>query len=119
MEMTTALEPWDRSVGMARSFVLESIGSDENQDRVSLIVLLASELVSNAVLHARSDLSVTVRRFADCIRVEVYDGNPLLPQPCLPPAEATSGRGLGLVDAMASAWGAERCRDGKVVWFEL
>ena len=55
------------------------------------------------------------------MRVEVHDDNPALPT--LGPADdeaAESGRGLRLVDALATRWGAEPCpSDGKDVWFEL
>ena len=49
------------------------------------------------------------------IRVEVSDGNTRMPQPCLAPADATSGRGLAIVDGSGLQWGAERHARGKTV----
>jgi len=51
--------------------------------------------------------------------VAVTDGNIRLPQPCMAPAGATTGRGLALVDALANAWGAGHHGRGKTVWFEV
>jgi hypothetical protein len=82
-------------------------------------LLLTSELATNAVLHARTEFDVTVARLADVVRIAVTDGNTRLPQPCMAPADATTGRGLALVDAMASAWGADRHGRGKTVWVEV
>ena len=47
------------------------------------------------------------------------DGNIRLPQPSMAPADATTGRGLALVDALANAWGDGRHGRGKTVWFEV
>ena len=49
----------------------------------------------------------------------VTDGNIRLPQPSMAPADATTGRGLALVDALANAWGDGRNGRGKTVWFEV
>jgi hypothetical protein len=53
------------------------------------------------------------------LRVEVHDGNSRHPTPSPAPADATSGRGLHLVESLAERWGVEGTPDGKVVWFEL
>ena len=55
--------------------------------------MAANELTTNAVLHARTDFTVRVLFGAHRVRVEVSDGNTRMPQPCLTPADATSGRG--------------------------
>jgi anti-sigma regulatory factor (Ser/Thr protein kinase) len=83
-------------------------------------VLLVSELVTNAVRHAGSTLTVAVAIGRAAVRVEVRDRSPRLPAL----RESTGGddewgRGLVLVDALASRWGAERLPSGKRVWFEL
>ena len=93
--------------------------TDAPEDVVDSAVLLVSELATNVTLHARTDVRVTVRFDGESLWAEVKDWNSRLPQPCLPPEDATTGRGLQLVEAIASRWGVQRDSDGKVVWFEL
>jgi anti-sigma regulatory factor (Ser/Thr protein kinase) len=83
-------------------------------------VLLASELATNAVVHARSGFEVAVSTDVDRLRVEVSDADPGVPQVQWVPAGATSGRGLLIVETMAAAWGVTTLDGGgKTVWFEL
>jgi len=86
-------------------------------------VLLSSELVTNAVLHARTPLTITVTGGEGTIRVEVRDSHPAMPQPRRYNVDNATGRGLRLLETMASAWGVLKVphadRPGKVVWFEL
>ncbi|MGH8928741.1 MAG: ATP-binding protein, partial [Acidimicrobiia bacterium] len=80
---------------------------------------LVSELVTNAVLHARTPFLVKVTVAPDLIRVSVTDGDrtqPLMKQHGL---SDPTGRGLRIVDAMADRWGVDPDVDGKTVWFEL
>jgi len=80
------------------------------------IELLISELVTNAVIHARSDVELTISEHGARIRVEVSDTNPQMP--AIREPDAASGRGLRLVDALADRWGTIGRADGKTVWFE-
>jgi len=80
--------------------------------------MAANELATNAVLHARTEFTVRVLIDAYRVRVEVSDGNTRMPQPCLTPAHATSGRGLAIVDGTGLQWGAERHARGKTVWVQ-
>jgi two-component sensor histidine kinase len=82
-------------------------------------VLLVSELVTNAVMHAQTPLEVQVHVGKGAVRVEVQDDSDALPIARIPRNEATGGRGLQLVERIARAWGIERRTRGKVVWFEL
>ncbi|WP_030421352.1 ATP-binding protein [Streptomyces sp. SCSIO 75703] len=83
-------------------------------------VLLASELVGNAVRHtgARA-FGLHMRRRPGRIRVEVRD--PSRGLPCLLPVQETdvSGRGLFLVDKLSDRWGADLLPRGKTTWFEI
>lgn len=81
--------------------------------------LLVSELVTNAVLHARSAAQVDVGLDAGVLRVQVCDANTSPPRLRNYGAEAVTGRGLHLVDRIADRWGVETRPDGKCVWFEL
>lgn len=106
------------AVRQARMFVdeeLERAGPDDND----IAVLLTSELVSNVLLHARSAPTVTVVVEGHRIRVEVADDSPALPIRKGYGPDATTGRGLILLETLASAWGAEPTDRGKCVWFEL
>jgi anti-sigma regulatory factor (Ser/Thr protein kinase) len=76
-----------------------------------------SELVTNAMLHARSDIEVSVARHATLVRIAVRDRDPGLPQPRPAGAEGLGGRGLVLVAGYSRAWGVLPCSPrGKVVW---
>jgi anti-sigma regulatory factor (Ser/Thr protein kinase) len=86
---------------------------------VELAVLLVSELVTNAVVHARSGARVTVHVDAHWVRVEVEDQD--LRRPLVRPftRDQPNGLGLGVVEKLATDWGTERRAQGKVVWFEI
>jgi anti-anti-sigma regulatory factor/anti-sigma regulatory factor (Ser/Thr protein kinase) len=84
-------------------------------------VLLAGELVTNAVVHARTDLRLRVELRGDRLHLAVRDGSPrLLRLVTTPDPEAEGGRGLWLIEQLARAWGVNRHPDGgKVVWCTL
>ena len=81
--------------------------------------LMVSELVTNAIVHARSPSTVIARDDGAMLRVEVEDhGDGLC---ALREADAASdgGRGLRFVDTLAERWGCASTARGKTVWFEL
>lgn len=107
------------SAGRARRFV-DSVLAGAGLDSASYAAtLLVSELVANAVLHTGTPLEVVVETGADRVRVEVHDGNPQMPARKHYSNLSGTGRGLLLVEEMATAWGASPTATGKVVWFEL
>lgn len=114
--------PDPQAVSSARRFLrraLTAIDSGPAGDGlVYSLIIAANELATNAVLHARTEFTVRVLIDADRVRVEVADGNTRMPQPCLTPADATSGRGLAIVDGTGLQWGAERHARGKTVWIQ-
>jgi anti-sigma regulatory factor (Ser/Thr protein kinase) len=83
------------------------------------VVLIASELATNAVLHGHSDFIVTMRRDRHVVRLEVSDRDSRVVTPLARSSEATSGRGLALVVALADEWGVQSRHDGKCVWTEI
>jgi anti-sigma regulatory factor (Ser/Thr protein kinase) len=83
------------------------------------VKLVATELAANAVVHSGAAHAVTVRYLGDAVRVEVTDLSPRLPHPQEPDVEGIGGRGLHLVEALGSAWGAEPLGEGKRVWCEI
>lgn len=82
-------------------------------------LLCISELVTNAVLHARSPVQLHVMREGNTVRVRVHDNDPTIPVLRNPSVDATTGRGLYLLDRLASTWGVESETTGKVVWFTM
>jgi anti-sigma regulatory factor (Ser/Thr protein kinase) len=110
--------PAPRSVAEVRAFVVAQLGPDF--PRTDDAVWLASELATNAVLHARSHFQVTVSTGARQVRVEVADDDPHMPLIAARDTGATSGRGLPIIDAVADDWGAHKIPgDGKTVWFTV
>ncbi|WP_328682147.1 ATP-binding protein [Streptomyces sp. NBC_00322] len=90
------------------------------QDTKDVAELLASELVTNALVHTDHGAVVTATVAASTLRVEVRDFMAGLPVPRAPAAHLdTHGRGLVLVQSLADAWGVHTHGVGKVVWFEL
>jgi len=88
--------------------------------KLDTIELLTSEVVTNAVVHAGSSPIVEVTAEGGTVRISVQDHNPAWPMPRDVAVDATSGRGMALVDVMADAWGVERIAgDGKRIWFEV
>jgi anti-sigma regulatory factor (Ser/Thr protein kinase) len=120
LESRTTLSPEAESAAMARAFVTETLLLWGAERMLESATLLTSELVTNAVLYAGSDIHLVVRQAGRRIRVEVRDGNPQVPVRRFPTEESVSGRGLALVEALAAAWGVDPVPDdGKTVWFEV
>jgi len=118
---STRLPPRPSSAAEARAFVRQFLTANERVGDEEVAVLLTSEVVSNAILHAATDVDVGVSLTpAGAVRVEVRDSAAGLPAVRAIDAEDTGGRGLFLVDALARRWGTEPSSGGgKVVWFEV
>jgi PAS domain S-box-containing protein len=80
---------------------------------------LVSELVTNVVLHAGTDIDLRCFTFSDAVRFEVRDGSSVLPGIRHYDISAATGRGISLVDAISTRWGANPEPQGKVVWFQI
>jgi anti-sigma regulatory factor (Ser/Thr protein kinase) len=106
------------SPGLARRFVRQALERWSLGEVTETAELLASELVTNAVVHAGTPAVLTVRLRAPYLLVEVADGSDRAPVPVAEPG-AENGRGLQLVEQVAASWGHEALREGKVVWFAL
>ena len=109
------------SVRAARQFVqARCVALGLERDRCDDALLLTSELVTNAVLHGRSEVCVEILRASDGrVRVAVHDENSRHPMPVAQDHDALDGRGLALVEALADEWGVDERPMGKAVWFEL
>lgn len=119
LEVVTADLPRDASSARAARTLLRQALGDDGDDLLFSLELLVSEVVTNAVHHAAAAPRIEAHLGPDSVRVAVYDDDPTLPVHREPDAERPGGRGLHLLDRIASRWGAEPTGDGKVVWFEL
>jgi anti-sigma regulatory factor (Ser/Thr protein kinase) len=115
-----ALPPVAASAGQARTAVWALLG-EHRLEPAADATLLVSEVVTNAVRHARSDLVLRASMNWGRLRVSVEDREGgTLPRPGSSPGEeAESGWGLLLVEALSEAWGVETTPGGKRVWFDL
>jgi anti-sigma regulatory factor (Ser/Thr protein kinase) len=104
------------SVREARLFVRD-VASEAGADP-NAAALLASELATNAVVHAKTRFEVRVAKNAETFRVEIVNDAPEMLLMMKEPSEH-GGRGLGIIAAVAQRWGEEAHEHEKVVWFEL
>lgn len=118
-EFRTALAGEATSAAQARRFVAGHLADAGLDGLVDTALLLVSELVANAVLHAHTDLVLVVRIDGQRVKVEVHDGSAVAPAPKHYSALSGTGRGLVLVEGLADRWGVEPTNGGKYVWFEL
>ena len=107
-----------RSVAEVRRFAVASC-AESSTEICDTVALLVSEVATNALVHGAGDVEVRVLQRDGRLRVEVSDGSPELPRPRAVGPDAEGGRGLALVDALATDWGTATSATGKVVWFEV
>ncbi|MEV7084066.1 SpoIIE family protein phosphatase [Streptomyces sp. NPDC093516] len=120
-----SFEPVGRSVASARSFVRDTLQGWGFADIVDDAVVLTSELVTNAVVHAGTSADVLCLRSDEGVRIEVADRYPEREVPLQGAAitmgnpDREGGRGLQLCAALAGRWGVEYTPTHKTVWFQL
>ncbi len=145
LRRTLTVPPVTDSPRSARRFVVAALRGRVDPDLVDTVLLLVTELVTNVVVHAGTDATVDLRHDATGLAISVSDRNPTTlgaapsaddpdrltasDQACDSRAGASrvrtieglreNGRGLAMVDALATAWGTEHDRTGKKVWFRL
>ena len=129
--VSAAYRPEPAAVAAARKFVRETLQdwldtrpAPADTELVDDAVLLTSELVTNAVVHAGTQVQVTCKLAGSAVEVVVRDSHParMVPGPARDdsiPAERTNGRGLLLPSALASAWGVSYGAEAKAVWFRM
>ena len=113
------LPPTARSVPQARQHVATTLHRWNLDPLTETTRLLTSELVTNAVLHARTPMTLTVEAVGSGVRVAVTDGSPIPPAMRRHSVTATTGRGLRLLTQLADSWNVEDSGAGKTVWFTL
>ena len=102
----------------ARGFVRETL-SEQTQEVVDAVELMACELATNCVQHAKTDFELAIHEDQDEIRVEVSDAGRGRPTLRSPTSQESSGRGLRIVQALSNAWGVVPGEDGTRVWFTV
>jgi anti-sigma regulatory factor (Ser/Thr protein kinase) len=113
------LPPVQESVRTARHYVQQRCREAHFPPRQCAEAgLLTGEIVANAVCHAGTATRVRVRTERDYLMVEVADGDTTADVAPVRPT-TRGGRGLRIVEAIATSWGVRRCAPGKTVWFQL
>jgi anti-anti-sigma regulatory factor/anti-sigma regulatory factor (Ser/Thr protein kinase) len=115
------LAPTPTAAAAARLYVRDILGYWQlalpDSTVLERAVLVANELVTNAVVHARTDLRLRLELRGDWLHIAVRDGSPRLLRMVTANPEAEGGRGLWLVEQLTRAWGIRPDPDGgKVVW---
>ena len=117
--VVAVLPPRAASATRARELVTAQCASWGLESICDDVALVVTELVANAIRHAGTDIQISIAPIESGVRLEVRDGStrPLRPRAALSSDEG--GRGLLLVDALATRYGVEGEPGGKLVWVEL
>jgi anti-sigma regulatory factor (Ser/Thr protein kinase) len=109
-----------RSPGEARRFVARTLTPLLGREDVETAMLVVSELVTNASLHAGTECELALRGSGSTLRVAVSDFDSRAPSRRQDfRGELTTGRGLRLLEVLSSRWGVDPHPRGKTVWCEL
>lgn len=112
------LPPTVESVGAGRRFVSEALAEWQLDSLEYTATLLTSEVLTNSVLHARTSIVLSLEQTGpDTVTIAVRDGSTFIPRRRRHAHDATTGRGLELLDRLAQSWHVEADRDGKTVSF--
>lgn len=104
----------------ARRFTARTLRSWQVSEEADTVLLVVSELVTNALVHTQGAVRLDLTHAGDRVRVAVTDSSPRAPaKPVIVDWESTGGRGLFLVEAMSASWGSVPVGGGKQVWSEL
>ncbi|MCI3276470.1 ATP-binding protein [Streptomyces cylindrosporus] len=112
----------EREVSLARRKVVDKVrawGVPLDDETADAIRLVASELISNAVVHGEGPVTVALYHRPGRLVIDVLDANPAAPQTSCAQAQDESGRGLALVELLASRCAWEPVGQGKHVWAEI
>ena len=102
--------------GISRAHIADALAKDASPCRVDDVVATVSELVANAVVHARSELNVLLEKWQNMIVVAVEDLSRIPPVVQALDHFAESGRGLQIVESVSDHWGYALTDEGKRVW---
>ncbi|MBL1100853.1 SpoIIE family protein phosphatase [Streptomyces sp. 205] len=104
----------------ARRFAARTLRTWGLEGELDVVLLVTSELVTNAMVHTTGEVHLNITLTADRLRIAVSDHSPRTPtKPTSVDWEATGGRGLLLVEAVSHAWGSVPLSGGKQVWSDI
>ena len=112
------LDPALGAARRARELITEACSRWERPELAGPACIVATEMVNNVVVHARTPMAVLLAAHGDGMSVAVRDHSPIEPVFAGGPVPVTAygGRGMLLIDSMAQRWGCLPLADGKVVW---
>jgi anti-sigma regulatory factor (Ser/Thr protein kinase) len=113
------LAPEPRSVAAARRLLRDMLERWDLGDLEFAASQALTEIATNAVLHARTAFDLAIDWDGEVLRVCVADASARMPVQRRHSVEATTGRGLALVETLCRSWGVQVTDQGKQVWFEL
>ncbi|CAL9360641.1 hypothetical protein SUDANB1_00654 [Streptomyces sp. enrichment culture] len=125
MDLRPLRESWTvwrvpQAVGHARRFARRTLRSWGVTAEYDAVLLVVSELVTNALVHTDGKVRMDLTLVNDRLRVAIADASPRSPvRPTSIGWEATGGRGILLVEALSATWGTLPVSGGKQVWAEL
>ncbi|QYC40403.1 Histidine kinase-, DNA gyrase B-, and HSP90-like ATPase [Nonomuraea coxensis DSM 45129] len=113
---------WDlpaapEAVATARRLVREALAVWGLSTLADDLTMVVSEVVTNAIVHAKSAVTLSLHRQGRSVRGEVADHSPVWPTPLPAGPDEEHGRGLAIVAAYSERWGVDPTPDGKIVWF--
>jgi len=118
MTYEIALAPTVESVGAGRRLVSTALTEWCLDELDYTATLLTSELLTNCVLHARTPIHLSVERTGpDTVTIAVRDGSPVVPHRRRHAQDATTGRGMELLDRLAQSWRVQSDAAGKTITF--
>ena len=117
--LTLRLPPEPASATRARRVTRRHLEPVCPEGALDVASLLVTELVSNAVLHARTEMFLVVDVMPGRIELRVQDGSPDDPERKELDPHSSSGRGLAIVDELATTWGVDHDHGRKVVWAKI
>jgi anti-sigma regulatory factor (Ser/Thr protein kinase) len=122
-------EHWRGEIGLAgdptsareaRAFVRMALADRVSAAVLQDVLLVASEVVTNVIRHARTPLTVNLEIHSDVVRVVVTDGAvPFGNRDAMADDDAESGRGIGIIAAICRDWGVGDTPIGKSIWAEI
>jgi MEDS: MEthanogen/methylotroph, DcmR Sensory domain len=110
------LAPTLEAPAAARAFAARALEGVQGEHASDTVALVLSELCNNAVLHVGAPFRVGIAQLAEDIWIGVTDPSATLPHLARSPSDAPSGRGVALVDTLASRWGVDQLPHGKRIW---
>jgi anti-sigma regulatory factor (Ser/Thr protein kinase) len=120
MSYQLTLAPTVDSVGVGRRLVSQALAEWELDALAQTATLLTSEVLTNSLLHARTQIVLTVERISpSAVTISVRDGSTIVPRRRRHAQDATTGRGLELLDRLSQSWRVDPEDGGKTLTFTV